>query len=91
MASRFKQNMQNFFSGRNGLDELGLVCFILSIIFSILNMFFPNLVIFYITNITKNKLVDKFYLPLHINYGRNERIIHHQFAFEEEGTFQAYQ
>ena len=51
MASRFKQNMQNFFSGRNGLDELGLVCFILSIIFSILNMFFPNLVIFYILDL----------------------------------------
>ena len=41
MASRFKQNMQNFFSGRNGLDELGLVCFILSI----------NLVIFYILDL----------------------------------------
>ena len=48
MAIQFKQNMNNFFQGRNGIDELVVVCLLVSIVFSILNMFFPLIVIFYI-------------------------------------------
>lgn len=48
MQSNFQQKLNNFFSNRNGIDELGFTSFIISIIFSILSMFFPKLLIFYI-------------------------------------------
>ena len=51
MASNFKQSSRNFFSSRNGLDELVMISFGVGIIFAILNNFFPELVVFYILQI----------------------------------------
>lgn len=48
MESKFQRKLREFFAYRNGLDEIGIVCFIISFIFSILNVIFPKILVFYI-------------------------------------------
>ena len=48
MESKFQRKLREFFAYRNGLDEIGIVCFIISFIFSILNVIFPKIFVFYI-------------------------------------------
>ena len=43
MESKFQRKLREFFAYRNGLDEIGIVCFIISFIFSILNVIFPKI------------------------------------------------
>ena len=51
MESKFQRKLREFFAYRNGLDEIGIVCFIVSFIFSILNVIFPKIIVFYILSI----------------------------------------
>ena len=46
MQSEFQRKLNNFFSNRNGIDEIGFVCFGLNIVFAILWFFIPDYYIF---------------------------------------------
>ena len=48
MQSEFQRKLNNFFSNRNGIDEIGFVCFGLNIVFAILWFFIPDYNIFLI-------------------------------------------
>ena len=46
MQSEFQRKLNNFFSNRNGIDEIGFICFGLNIVFAILWFFIPDYYIF---------------------------------------------
>ena len=48
MQSEFQRKLNNFFSNRNGIDEIGFVCFGLNVVFAILWFFIPDYYIFLI-------------------------------------------
>lgn len=53
MNNSFKDRLRNFFINRNGIDELGLVSFFLSLLTSIVALFFKNyvLIILYVVEL----------------------------------------
>lgn len=46
MQNNFQRKINNFFSNRNGVDEISLTCFVLNIIFAILWFIFNDLYVF---------------------------------------------
>ena len=51
MQSDFQKKINNFFSNRNGIDELGVVFLFLNIVFSVLWYFFKEMHIFLVLEI----------------------------------------
>ena len=43
MESKLKRNVRNFFSKRNGIDDLAVVCFVIGLIPIIVGIFFPQI------------------------------------------------